>query len=91
MLLEALAAALPVLGSDIGGIGEVLVDADPRMRVPAADNGAWREALLSLSDDSLVDELGRSSRALYERRFTPAAALEAQLAVYRDALARAQI
>jgi glycosyltransferase involved in cell wall biosynthesis len=67
VLLEALAAGLPVLGSDVGGIGEVLADADPRARVPLDDAQAWTGALRALADDALVDALGRESRELYER------------------------
>jgi glycosyltransferase involved in cell wall biosynthesis len=88
VMLEALAAGLPVIGSDIGGIGEVLADADPRTRVPLDDALAWGDALRALADDSLVDALGLQARELYERRFSPAVGLEAQLAVYERALER---
>ena len=83
VVLEALAAGLPVVGTAIGGIEEVLRD-DPRSRLVAlGDLAGWQTALGELSDGTSVDRRGSSSRALYERRFTPEVGLRRLIDVYR--------
>ena len=65
--LEAFAAGLPVLASDIGGLGEVVREPGAECLVPADDRNAWATALTRLGDDASVDAMGsqpaRSSSA----------------------------
>jgi glycosyltransferase involved in cell wall biosynthesis len=84
-ILEALAAGLPVLASDHGGMAATLEDAVPGTLVRVADRAAWGEALSRLSDDDAVDGAGSSARRLYEARFTPGLALRRLDDAYRRA------
>ena len=88
VILEALAAGLPVVGSAVGGIDEVLAEHPSAERVPLGDPGGWARALDLLGDDTTIDAQGRQSRELYERRFDPATGLENLLATYRRAIDR---
>src|SRR5262249_9178980 len=47
-VLEAMAAGLPVVGSDVGGLRELVVDGDTGLLVPAGDPQALADALLRL-------------------------------------------
>lgn len=88
VLLEALAAGLPVAGSSIGGIEEVLQGSELAQRVPLGDVAAWTRAIGELEDPAGVDDAGRDSRALYERRFSPAVGLRNLLTSYQLAADR---
>jgi glycosyltransferase involved in cell wall biosynthesis len=87
--LEALAAGVPVLASDIGGMPELLRPLGPSWRVPPGVEDAWAAALGRLTDAGLVEQGGRQARAIYERSFTEASALGALEAAYASVLAPA--
>ncbi len=88
VLLEALAAGLPVVGTAIGGIDEVLRDCAGSWRVPLGAAEEWQASLRQLGDGEAVDGVGARSRALYEDRFAPEVALRELLRVYRLAAER---
>ena len=83
-VLEAMAAGVPVIASDIPAIREVAADA--AVLVAPGDAGAWAEALLRvLEDPSVQADLagsGRRRAALFSWRRTA----EATLAVYEELL-----
>jgi glycosyltransferase involved in cell wall biosynthesis len=85
---EAMAAGLPVVGSDIGAVPEVLGD-DGGWLVPPGDAPAWVTALETvMHDDTSLDERGAAGRRRFEALFSaPAAAAELERA-YRDASSR---
>jgi len=85
VVLEALSAGLPVMGSDIGGLAEVLAEAPHCWRIPPSDTGAWTRALAELRDDR-VDVAGREARDLYERKYATRVALDDLLGAYRTAI-----
>ncbi len=51
VVLEAFAAGVPVLGSDLGGIAEWVRDGVNGLLLPAGDTGAWASALRRLVED----------------------------------------
>lgn len=88
VILEALAAGLPVLASDLGGTPELLEPVGEGWTLRAGDPSAWAAGLRRLADQQHVDEASGRARALYERTFTSAsaaAALEAAYAWAREA------
>ncbi len=50
-LIEALAAGCPVLGANVGGIPEIVVDGDSGRLLPGGDRAAWAEAIVALATD----------------------------------------
>ena len=52
--LEALAAGVPVVGSDLGGIPSWLIDERVGLRVPAGDDGALASALARILADAAL-------------------------------------
>ena len=82
VILEAMAAGVPVLASDIGTPAVTLAPLGPDWLVPPSDTPAWARALERLSDDDLVDAGGLAARGEYERRYTLDRGLRDLLDVY---------
>jgi glycosyltransferase involved in cell wall biosynthesis len=63
VLIEALAAARPVVSTAVGGVPEVVIDGKTGLTVPVSDVPALAEAILSLlHDPARAKRLGRSGR-----------------------------
>lgn len=84
--VEALAAGLPVLGSDLGATAEIAGALGPEWVVPSGDPARWAEAVSNLSDGTRVDAAGARARAVYEQHYAPPVALERLAAVYASAI-----
>ncbi len=70
-LLEAMAAGLPVVATDVGGNREVVVDGETGFLVPARDPAALAEAMARLlAAPALGAAMGRAGRARVERDFS---------------------
>jgi len=71
VLLEAMAAGLPVVTTNSGLIAETVVEGRNALLVPKGDPAAIAGALRVLrSDPRRREQMGRASRALYLERFT---------------------
>jgi phosphatidylinositol alpha-mannosyltransferase len=82
-LLEAMAAGVPVLASDIDGFREVLHDGREGELLPQDDTLAWARALLRIaSDPARAAAYGAAGRRAAQRYAWPAVAREV-LGVYR--------
>lgn len=68
--VEAQAAGVPVLGSDIGGIPETLQAGVTGLLLPPGDVTAWREAILKLCDPSLRMSMGAAAHAYVQQHFS---------------------
>ncbi len=74
VLIEAMAARLPVIASSIGGIPWVV--SDDRQLAPPNDPGAWAERLRELDEDSFpVDDVASGNRARFDARYSIAQGL----------------
>ena len=83
-ILRALAAGLPVVSTNVGGIAGMVQEGVTGYLPPPDDPGALASALLRLlRDPALRAAMGRGSRALFETRYHAAAMAERVEAVYR--------
>jgi glycosyltransferase involved in cell wall biosynthesis len=84
VLLDAFAAGLPVVASDIPGVRDIVRDGETGLLVRAADAGDLARALLRLRDDSALRE--RLARAGLETAvaYTPARMADRYLSLYRE-------
>jgi glycosyltransferase involved in cell wall biosynthesis len=83
-VLEAMAAGLPVVSTDVGGVHEVVVDGETGRLVPPGDAAALAAALAAVSGDaSLRARYGQAGRARVEERFSLPGWRAAHLDLYR--------
>jgi glycosyltransferase involved in cell wall biosynthesis len=70
-LVEAMAASLPVVVTDVGGNAEAVQDGINGFIVPREDSAALSEAIVRLlSDPALAKAMGSAGRDLATKRFT---------------------
>jgi glycosyltransferase involved in cell wall biosynthesis len=71
VLIEASAAGLPCIATNIAGIPEVIEDGRSGILIPPNDKAALRAAIERfVSDRSLCHTMGAYARTLFEQRFT---------------------
>jgi glycosyltransferase involved in cell wall biosynthesis len=70
VVLQALAAGLPVLASKLGGNPALLAPAGERWLSAPGDPSAWARGLRELLDNAEVDRAGARLRHLYQDRFS---------------------
>lgn len=86
VVLEAFAAGLPVVATDLGGLPELVEPGVDGVRVPPEDPEALGEALETIVADPLrALAMGRAGREKAEREFGPERHLERLDAVYAEA------
>ncbi len=86
-ILEGMAAGLPVLATNVGGIAKMVVDGESGLLVPPADPEALADALVRLAGDcDLRERLGRAGRARCRQGWDA----EQMTDAYLDALSRAR-
>jgi glycosyltransferase involved in cell wall biosynthesis len=87
-ILDALAMRLPVVGTDAGGIPEIIRDGQTGRLVPARDPGSLAAAICDLiGDREEARRLGEGGRRWVEEEFTCGRMVEGNLAIYRKLLA----
>lgn len=70
-ILEAMAAGLPVVATNVGGVPECVLQNQTGVLVPAGDSNALAEALVGLlRDEDLRRRLGRAGRERVLRHFS---------------------
>ena len=88
-ILEAMAAGLPVVASDVGGVAELVDDGTTGLLVPPQDAAQLADALRRvLSDADLRARLGAAGRRRVEDDFGLEGYRAAHVALYRELLAR---
>jgi glycosyltransferase involved in cell wall biosynthesis len=87
-VLEAFAAGLPVVGTDLGGVPELIDPGVDGRIVPANDPRALAESLVALRDDPEgTAAMGAAARAKAERAYAPGLHLERLRQAYAEAAA----
>ncbi len=81
---EAIAAGLPVVGSAVGGVRDLVEPGVNGLLVPPDDPEATAAALARLTDIELREEMGRQSRAKAGEFLSWEAVARLYLSVYRQ-------
>lgn len=82
-LLEALAAALPVVVSDLGSMTEMIADLGPDWLIPPGDPAAWAAAIAGLDDPAAVDRASVIARRMYDETYSEERGIANLEAAYR--------
>jgi glycosyltransferase involved in cell wall biosynthesis len=86
-IVEAMAASLPVVATDVGGNAEAVQDGITGFIVPAEDHGALSEAILRLLGDPVqAAAMGAAGKRLAAEKFTTEAMMNAIVGTYRKLL-----
>lgn len=86
-ILEAMRAGLPVVASDVGGVGEAVVDGHTGFLVPRGEQALLRDRLRRLlADPGLRVQMGAAARKRYEEHFTVERMVEGVWEVYSRVL-----
>lgn len=86
--IEGLAAGLPVVASNVGGLLDIIQPEENGLLVPPSDPGALAAAIGRLLDEpETAAALGRRGLKDFERRFTSAAMARGYLEVYQKVIA----
>lgn len=86
-VLEALAAGVPVVATDVGGLPEIIVDGQNGFLAPARDDAALAERVVRLAKDvNLRAQLAEKGRREAEARFTEAQMHAGYEQLYREML-----
>jgi glycosyltransferase involved in cell wall biosynthesis len=87
VLIEAGAAARPVVASDVAGCREIIENGVNGLLVPPKDPAALADAVVAvLRDPERATAMGRAGRALVESDFTEAQVVERTMALYAELL-----
>jgi len=85
VIMEAMAAARPVVASDVGGNRELIVDGKTGLVVPPRDASALAQAILSLlQDPPRAGAMGLAGRERMQREFTMDAAAQRTRQLYEE-------
>lgn len=85
VILEAMAAGVPVVASRVGGIPEVVRDGETGLLVPPRDAGALARAIAALLDEpARRAAMGRTARRAIEETFSMERAIDGTVALYRE-------
>lgn len=87
-LLESLAVGTPVLGSDIGSIGEVVLEGRTGRLFEVGNPAAIAETVRQFFDHDDQPRMRRECRELYETLYTADANYQALIEVYEEAIRR---
>jgi glycosyltransferase involved in cell wall biosynthesis len=89
--IEAMAASVPVVGTRVGGMPDLIREGTTGVLVPPRDAAAMSAALVSLlSDPNGRRRMGEAARADVEQRFTIARMLNETHALYEDCLRKTE-
>jgi glycosyltransferase involved in cell wall biosynthesis len=87
-LVEAFASGLPVIGSRLGALAEIIDDGRTGLLFESGSAAALAEKMRwAHANPWLVSQMGEHARTEYEARFTPERNYEELAAIYGDVIA----
>jgi glycosyltransferase involved in cell wall biosynthesis len=85
VILEAMSAARAIVASDVGGIGEAVLDEEDGLLVPSGDHGSLAQAINNLLDEpERRARMGSAGQHRMERLFSRTAMIDRLAEVYSE-------
>ncbi len=85
VILEAMSLSRAIVASDIGGVGEAVVDGESGLLVPPRDDAALARAIVEMLDDpGRRAQIGATALARVGRQFTTSAMIDRLASVYDE-------
>lgn len=92
VLLEAMAAGVPVVSTAVGGIPEIVGNGKHAILVSPGDPAAIARAIdVLLSNSDMADKLARAARHLAEAKYSPQQRARLLIKLYKDTLAKVSL
>jgi len=92
VLLEAMAAGLPIVATAVGGVPEMVENNKTALLVPAGDPQAMADAVARvLGDEQLARRLTTNASALVTTRFSPETYMRSLAEIYREVISRRRV
>jgi glycosyltransferase involved in cell wall biosynthesis len=92
VLLEAMAANLPIVATAVGGVPEMLADHESALLVPPNDPPSLATAISSLLGDKvLAQRLATNAGTLVDTRFNPETYARSLVKIYREVIERRRV
>lgn len=85
-IIEAFAAGVPVVASDVGGLPELVEDGVNGLLVEVGDRDGWTRAALEMMDGTSARRMSRAALDTWKNRFTPERALAELEGLYQMCL-----
>lgn len=86
-IAEAMAAGVPIVASNVGGIPEMIEDGITGLLIDPYDIKSIRDAIsMILSDETLARSMGQSAKEAARKRFTASIICNKTLRAYREVL-----
>jgi glycosyltransferase involved in cell wall biosynthesis len=89
-LLEAMAAELPVVGTTIPGVDELVVNGETGLLAPPQSPTALADRLLELMDATKRQQFGQAGFNRVQNNFAIFQTLDSHIEVYRELLEASQ-
>lgn len=90
-LIEAMAMKKPVIGTELGGIPEVIQNNVNGFLVPPRNSGKMAEAIIRLLQDrSVAEEMGQKGYLIYKEKFLLSVMMEKVVRLYEEAFLKGQ-
>jgi glycosyltransferase involved in cell wall biosynthesis len=87
-----MAAARPVVATDVGGAGEAIVEGETGYLVPAGDDQVMADRIISLlHEPDKARAMGEAGRRIVAQKFSREAQLERTVALYDALLHRRRV
>jgi glycosyltransferase involved in cell wall biosynthesis len=87
VLVEAMAAKLPIVATEISSIPEIIEKGKTGLLVPAKDSAALSKALCSVLDNiDIAKQMGQNGRRVVEEKFTLQKMLDRFEKIFQDSL-----